>query len=197
MPPVTLNLCSLINDTMLEAGSLETGGVELTSPASAVWTSAACQRSHLLPIKVKCSRFGKQPCPVCQGFCHKYRFFLGAPKEKGLLIGLITTMALHLHGATHTIVSDSANLLGFKLIIICLQLQLFHCFVLFFFFFCSSQRQCYIDNAVIMLLINNNYTRLHRGVGFQAVLCHSNSDLSKLLNLLCHGTSNVVKDDNN
>lgn len=97
MPPVTLNFWSLINDTMLEAGSLEIGGVEkeLTSAASAVWTCSACHHSHLLPIKVKCSRFGKQPCPVCQGACRKYRVSQ-APEESASVIALITATALHL-----------------------------------------------------------------------------------------------------
>lgn len=52
------NLWGLINDGELETGSLETGGVvkELTS---AVWTCTLHQRTHPLPIKVKCSAFGK------------------------------------------------------------------------------------------------------------------------------------------
>lgn len=96
MPPATLFFWSLINGTMLEAGSLEIGGVEkeLTSPASAVWTRSFCHRSHPLPIKVKCSRFGKQPCPVCQRASRKYHL-CHAPGEKALVIALITTMALH------------------------------------------------------------------------------------------------------
>lgn len=80
-----------------ELGSLEIGGVEkeLTSPTSAVWTCSFCHRSYPFPIKVKCSRFGKQPCPVCQRACRKY-CVCQAPEEKALVIALITTMALHL-----------------------------------------------------------------------------------------------------
>lgn len=42
---------------------------------------------RLIYVEVKCSKMGKQPCPVCLGGCR-------APAENALVMTLITAMAL-------------------------------------------------------------------------------------------------------
>lgn len=99
MPPVTLNFWSLINGTMLEAGSLEIVGVEKEVHIASISSLDRLLLSPLppphpsLPIKVKCSRFGKQPCPVCQGGFVVNIAFVRPPEEKAVVIALIIAIA--------------------------------------------------------------------------------------------------------
>lgn len=150
---------------MLEAKKQEVWRRSSHLPASAVWTCTLCV--HLPPIKVKCSRFGEQPCPVCQRACQ-------VPEEKALVMTLITTMALQLL-VPATLAKDcfmqrkSVTPQGDNhLLTVFTYLHT----IIYFLACLLRKRPCYRNIAMIGLLIRRNYERLLLVLGFQAFVSH-------------------------
>lgn len=61
--------------------------MELASPSISSPDLHTVAVFALIYVEVKCSKMGKQPCPVCLGGCR-------APAENALVMTLITAMAL-------------------------------------------------------------------------------------------------------
>lgn len=99
MPPVTLNFWSLINGTMLEAGSLEIVGVEKEVHIASISSLDRLLLSLLPPHPPLASHKSKMQqvwktavSGLSGGLCRKYRV-CQAPEEKAVVIALIITIA--------------------------------------------------------------------------------------------------------
>lgn len=116
--------------------------------------------AHLPSTKVQCSRFGKQPCPVCQRACRKYRV-CQAPEEKALVITLITTMALQL-----LVPATLAKECFMKRKAVAPQgdnhvLTVLHHMIIYYIAYLLHKWPCYVNIELLQLLIRRNYERLH------------------------------------